>query len=56
MECYDVIEDEEHVYIVMEHMKGGTLRHYMMTRKRHISEEVIAKIGHQLIMALYYLS
>ena len=53
VECYEVLEDEEHVYIVMEHMRGGTLRHYMMSRKRHISEEVIAKIGHQLIMALY---
>ena len=36
-------------------MKGGTLRHYMMTRKRHITEKVIAAIGHQLMMALYYL-
>ncbi len=55
IQCHEVIEDEEHVYIVMDYMKGGTLRHYMMSRKKHISEKVIAAIGHQLIMALYYL-
>ena len=41
-----MIEEVDYMNIVMEYIEGGTLKEYMMSRKKRISEPVIKNIAH----------
>lgn len=48
-------EDYENIYLVQEFMKGGTLKHYLHSKKNKLNHLEVRAIGHQLCMGLQYL-
>ena len=55
IQIFDVIENEDNIYIIMEHYKGGDLLTFMEKRKYKISEIFAANIIYKLTFALIYL-
>ena len=55
IQIYDVIENEDNIYIIMEYYKGGDLLSFMEKRKYKISEIFAANIIYKLTFALIYL-
>jgi serine/threonine protein kinase len=51
----DIFENQEYIYIVMEHLAGGDLFTYLEKRDFEVSEERAKTLAHQLATALYYL-
>ena len=52
---FDVFENIDHIYIVMEILDGGDLFSYLEKRKFKIPEQRASKIIHSLAAGLYYL-
>jgi len=55
IKLYDILENQDYIYIIMELCKGGDLFDYLKARKFKISEKVAANIIHQISTAIYYL-
>jgi len=55
IQIFDVIENEDNIYIIMEYYKGGDLLTFMEKRKYKISEIFAANIIYKLTFALIYL-
>jgi serine/threonine protein kinase len=52
---YDVFENEEYIYIIMEHCGGGDLFSYIEKRGFKVDEKRGAQLIHKLSTAMYYL-
>jgi len=52
---YDVFENSDYIYIVMEYLKGGDFFNYLESKNFKISEERAKTIAHQIATAIYYL-
>lgn len=52
---YDVFENYNYIYIVMELLQGGDMYSYLEKRDFHLSEARACSIMHSLATALYYL-
>lgn len=51
----DVFENFEYIFIVMEHLQGGSLLQYFKDRDYKLPEERVRHITHQIGTALFYL-
>ena len=49
------VETDNYIYIVMEYLRGGTLKQYINNNKELISEDTVRIIIKQLLSAAYYL-
>ena len=52
---YDVFENSDFIYIVMEYLKGGDFFNYLESKNFKISEDRARTIAHQIATAIYYL-
>lgn len=52
---YDVFENSDYIYIVMEYLQGGDFFNYLETRNFKITEERAKNIAHQIATAIFYL-
>lgn len=52
---YDVFENSDYIYIVMEYLKGGDFFNYLERKNFKISELRAKSIAHQIATAIYYL-
>ena len=52
---FDVFDNQDYIYIVMEVLKGGDFFSYLHQRNFNIPEETARDIMHQLATAIYYL-
>lgn len=52
---YDVFENSDYIYIVMEYLKGGDFFTYLELKNFKIPEERARQIAHQIATAIYYL-
>ena len=52
---YDVFENSDYIYIVMECLNGGDLFNYLETRNFKITEDRAKAIAHQIATAIFYL-
>lgn len=52
---YDVFENQDYLYLVMEVLNGGDFFQYLQERSFTISENRARKLGHQIATAIYYL-
>ena len=55
LQLYDIIENEDYIYIVMEHCKEGDLFSYLEKRHFKLPEPRVAQIIHRLATAVYFL-
>ena len=55
VQLYDVVESLDHIFIVMELMKGGTLRDYIKKHQSHLPEPAARKVVTDVVKALQYL-
>jgi len=51
----DIFENQDYIYIIMEHLAGGDLFTYLEKRDFEISEDRAKVLSHQIATALYYL-
>ena len=51
----DVFENFEYIFIVMEHLQGGSLLQYFKDKSYKLTENRIQEIAHQIATALFYL-
>lgn len=52
---YDVFENSDYIYIVMECLKGGDFFNHLESRNFKITEDRAKTIAHQIATAIYYL-
>lgn len=52
----DVFENFEYIFIVMEHLSGGSLLQYFKDRDYQLTEKRIKEIGHQIATSMFYLT
>ena len=52
---YNYLKEDENIYIIMEYLEGGTLKHYIQENSENINEDIARKIIKQLLSALSYL-
>lgn len=52
---YDVFENSDYIYIVMEFLKGGDFFNYLEVKNFNIPETRAKTIAHQLATAIFYL-
>ena len=52
---YDVFENSDFIYIVMEYLKGGDFFNYLESKNFKISENRAKTIAHQIATAIFYL-
>lgn len=55
IQLYDIIENDEYIYVIMEHCKGGDLYSYLEKRQFKLPEPRSAVIIHRLATAVYFL-
>jgi len=55
IQLYDVFENLDYIYIIMEHCSGGDLFSYIEKRKFHLSESRTCEIIHKLCAAVFYI-
>lgn len=55
VELYEVMEDTQNLYLVMEYIEGDTLHRYMKQNRASIPESEVREVIHQIAMGLYYL-
>lgn len=55
IQIYDVFENEDYLYIVMEKLNGGDLLDYFLNKKRKLDENRVKTIFHSLCRALFYI-
>ncbi|CAI2361148.1 unnamed protein product [Moneuplotes crassus] len=55
VKLYDVIEDDRHIYLIMEYVSGGSLQQQMRARSKKVTEADTKKIFMQLSSAIKYL-
>ena len=55
IKLYDVFENENYIYIIMEYCSGGDLLSYFEYYKYELPETKVCEIIHKLLMAVYYL-
>ena len=52
---YEVFENEDYYYLIMEHCAGGDLFAYLEQRRFRLKEETACRLVHKLCAALYYI-
>ena len=52
---YDVFENEEYFYIIMEYCDGGDLFSYLEERNFRLPEQQVCEIIHKICTAVYYI-
>ena len=52
---YDILENAQHIYIIMEYCKGGDLFSYLEKRKFKIPEKTASHIIHKMCTAIFYI-
>ena len=52
---YDILENAQHIYIIMEYCKGGDLFSFLEKRKFKISEKLTSQIIHKMCTAVFYI-
>ena len=55
IKLYDVFENENYIYIIMEYCSGGDLLSYFEHYNYELPETKVCEIIHKLLMAIYYL-
>ena len=55
VKLYDFYETSSEIYIIMEYIKGGTLKTYMKKNKENLNENTTKKIIFYLLNAINYL-
>ena len=55
IKLYDVFENENYIYIIMEYCSGGDLLSYFEHYEYELPETKVCEIIHKLSMAIYYL-
>ena len=55
IKLYDVFENENYIYIIMEYCSGGDLLSYFEYHEYELPEAKVCEIVHKLSMAVYYL-
>ena len=55
IKLYDVFENENYIYIIMEYCSGGDLLSYFEYHEYELPETKVCEIIHKLSMAVYYL-
>ena len=55
VKLYDIFDNSDYIYIVMEYCSGGDLFSYIEKRNYKLNESKAAEIIHKLSMAVYYL-
>ena len=55
IKLYDVFENENYIYIIMEYCSGGDLLSYFEHFEYELPETKVCEIIHKLSMAIYYL-
>lgn len=53
---YDVLENVNHIFLVMEYLSGGTLRDYVKKSGGNLSEEKAKSIVKSIALALEYMA
>ena len=54
IKLYDIFENVDYIYIIMEYCKGGDLFSYLQKRNFTLKEEQVAIIMYKLCKAVYY--
>ena len=55
IKLYDIYENENYIYIIMEYCSGGDLLSYFEYNEYELPETKVCEIIHKLSMAIYYL-
>ena len=55
IKLYDVFENEQYIYIIMEYCSGGDLLTYFENHNYELPESKVCEIIHKLSMAVYYI-
>ena len=55
IKLYDIYENENYIYIIMEYCSGGDLLSYFESYQYQLKETKICEIIHKLSMAIYFL-
>ena len=55
IKLYDIYENENYIYIIMEYCSGGDLLSYFEYHEYELPESKVCEIIHKLSMAIYYL-
>ena len=55
IKLYDIFENENYIYIIMEYCSGGDLLSYFEYYDYELPETKVCEIIHKLLMAIYYL-
>ena len=55
IKLYDIFENENYIYIIMEYCSGGDLLSYFEYHEYELPETKVCEIIHKLSMAVYYL-
>ena len=55
IKLYDIYENENYIYIIMEYCSGGDLLSYFEYHDYELPESKVCEIIHKLSMAIYYL-
>ena len=55
IKLYDIYENENYIYIIMEYCSGGDLLSYFEYHEYELPETKVCEIIHKLSMAIYYL-
>ena len=55
IKLYDIYENENYIYIIMEYCSGGDLLSYFEHYEYELKETKVCEIIHKLSMAIYYL-
>lgn len=55
MELYEVYENSDYIYLVLEYLSGGDFQHYLINKQFKISETKAYKFIHSIAHALHYM-
>jgi serine/threonine protein kinase len=55
IQLYDVFENLDYFYIIMEYCSGGDLFSYLEQRNFHLPEQLACKFMHKMCAAIYYI-
>ena len=55
IKLYDVLEDEKHIYLVMEYISGGSLQQHLRIKSKKLTEDDAKRIFKQISSAVRYL-
>lgn len=55
MSLYEIFENSEYIYLVLEHLSGGDLYSYLTKKHNLLSEKLVCKFVYSIGNAIYYM-